>query len=591
MQGMALRDSFEGKPKTLQSPVFLDSENCVFRTSGEKTATMPEKRTEGCLVESNKQNTNLLHGVIMAHPFEKFLGHFIPMFEKKFTQLNKATWILETTGSQDAADLKADLDIELRTLTSDAAIYRQLLDWEKSGEVQDPLLKRQLNVLIRLFKQNQIPQDMLEKLAEKEARLAQNYAQFRPVIDGQKVSENEIRHILKNEKNIEKRKKAWEASKEIGKVIASQILELVELRNSAAHLLGYSDFFQMQLQLQEVDGKWLLDTFDVLFEKSSDAYASILQKIEESQSRHFGLPKNLLGPWAWSDPFAQEDPLDSSAFDALVSDIDIVSSSTSFYDHMGMDVRPILARSDMVERPGKNQHAFCMNVDRKGDVRTLNNVQKSIKWLETTLHEYGHAIYDLGVDLTLPWLLREPPHMITTEAMALLAGRQAYRSSTLPMLVGKSKEKQPLIEKADESLKRRQLIFSRWALVMTAFESELYRNPNQDLNRLWWHYVEKYQKIRKPEGRDNGSDWAAKYHIGLAPVYYFSYLLGEMFASSIQESLEKECGSSQIATKRAGKFLHEKLFSPGNRMDWSGLVQHVTGSALTPDAWIREFAT
>lgn len=527
----------------------------------------------------------------MTHSFEKFLDHFIPAFEKKFIQLNKATWILETTGSQDAADLKADLDAELRILASDSKTYAQLLDWEKSQEIQDPLLKRQLNVLVRLFKQNQIPQKMLEKLAEKEARLAQSYAQFRPEIDGKKVSENEIRYILKHEKNIEKRKRAWEASKEIGQALASQILELVELRNESAHLLGYSDFFQMQLHMQEVDGKWLLATFDQLFHASDAAYTSVLREIEKRQAGSFGVSIDMLGPWAWSDPFAQEDPLDSSAFDALVSDIDIVSASTAFYDRMGIDVRPILEKSDMMERPGKNQHAFCMNVDRKGDVRTLNNVQKSIKWLETTLHEYGHAIYDLGVDFTLPWLLREPPHMITTEAMALLAGRQAYRSMTLPMLVGESRDKQPLIQKIDESLKRRQLIFSRWALVMTAFESELYRNPRQDLNALWWTYVEKYQKIRRPKGREQGADWAAKYHIGLAPVYYFSYLLGEMFASSIQESLEKECGSSQIATKKAGEFLRAKLFSPGNRMDWSGLVQHVTGKSLGSDAWVREFAT
>ena len=146
------------------------------------------------------------------------------------------------------------------------------------------------------------------------------------------------------------------------------------------------------------------------------------------------------------------------------------------------------------------------------------------------------------------------------------------------------------MKKADESLKRRQLIFSRWVLVMTAFESSLYRDPSQDLNRLWWSCVEKYQKIRKPSGREKAWDWATKYHIGLAPVYYFSYLLGEMFASSIQESLDKEFGSSSIATKMAGAFLHEKLFLPGNRMDWGSLVKYVTGHSLSADAWLREFA-
>jgi peptidyl-dipeptidase A len=245
----------------------------------------------------------------------------------------------------------------------------------------------------------------------------------------------------------------------------------------------------------------------------------------------------------------------------------------------------------MYERPGKNQHAFCMHLDRRGDVRTLNNVQASIKWLETVLHEFGHAIYELGFDEKLPWLLREPPHMIPTEAMALIAGRQAYRYDALARLIGRAPEKEALRKRAQESLRRRQLIFSRWVLVMTAFESELYRDPSQNLNSLWWHFVEKYQKIRAPKHREGKWDWATKYHIGLAPVYYFSYLLGEMFASSLQESLVKECGAAALTSEKAGQFLQKKLFAPGNRMSWSELVKHVTGQPLAADAWLREFSS
>ncbi len=304
----------------------------------------------------------------------------------------------------------------------------------------------------------------------------------------------------------------------------------------------------------------------------------------------YGVPKKELGPWAWTDPFGQEDPLDRSDLDSLVSDVDISAASRSFYQKMGLDVQPILARSDMYERPGKNQHAFCMNIDRENDVRTLNNVQSTIKWMETVLHELGHAVYDLGFDKKLPWLLREPPHTMPTEAMALMAGRQAYRYEALKGLVGHSEAKEPLLKKADRSLQRRQLIFSRWVLVMTFFESELYRDPKQDLNRLWWSAVEKYQKIRMPEEREGKCDWAAKVHIGLAPVYYFSYLLGEMFASVIEETLMKQTGSIGLTSEKAGQFLQQKLFNPGNRMPWSELVEHVSGKPLSPDAWIAQFA-
>lgn len=524
-------------------------------------------------------------------PFQLFLDEFIPKISKKSTQLNKALWLLETTGFPDAADLKADLDTEFRLLFHDPVIYQNLLTWDQESVLSDPLLKRQLNILIRAFKQNQIPEKLLKEIADREATLSMTYATFRAQLEGKEVTENEIRNILKKEKDPVKRKAAWEASKESGRVLAPQILSLVELRNRAAISLGYSDYFTMQLDLQEVDANWLLSILEDLAHRSEHAYQTLIQQIEDAQSKEFGLSLSELGPWAWTDPFGQEDPLGTQELDQLVADVDILKVSTVFYERMGIDVRPILARSDLYERPGKNQHAFCINMDRAGDIRTLNNIQDSMRWLETVLHELGHAVYELGLNYHLPWLLREPPHMISTEAMALFAGRQAYRYESLGQLVGTAKDKETLRKKAELSLARRQLIFSRWVLVMTAFEKELYKNPSQDLNGLWWQFVETYQKIRVPKDRDGKSDWATKYHIGLAPVYYFSYLLGEMFASSIQEALVQSVGSPSLSSEKAGRFLKEKLFLPGNCMNWSELVIHVTGHVLNSDAWIQEFAS
>jgi len=527
---------------------------------------------------------------VSVHPFESFLQDFIPHVSNKNTQLNKAIWILETTGNKDAADLKADLDTEYRLLFNNPDTYKKLLEWDEDSSIQDPLLKRQLNVLIRNFKQNLILKELVEEIAQKEAALAQSYANFRPEIEGVAFSENSIREILKNDNNPTYRKKVWEASKQIGGTLAPKILELVSLRNKAAKSLGYDNYFQMQVDLQEVDGEWLLSIFDDLAQKTDSIYEKVIQETEETQAQRFEVARKELGPWAWSEPFCQEDPMDAKELDSLVVGVDIPEVVQSFYKKMGFDVGPTLQRSDMFEREGKNQHAFCMDIDREGDVRTLNNVKPTIKWLETVLHELGHAIYDLGFDPKLPWLLRDIPHMIPTEAMALLAGRQAYRYNSLSSLVGKSEEKDLLIQKAATRLHRGQLIFSRWVLVMTHFESSLYQNPHQDLNDLWWTLVEKYQKIARPQGREGEDDWAAKYHLGLAPVYYFSYLLGEMFASAIEETLLKVTGSKEICSEKAGHFLQDKLFFPGNRMNWNELIHHVTGETLSPDAWVRQFA-
>ena len=512
----------------------------------------------------------------------QFFHTFIPEVKAKSRQVNLAAWILETTGSADAANLKAELETELRLLFNDKETYQKLSGWEKDPAIVDPLQKRQINVLVRQFIPNQIDQPLLEKIAKQEAALAVKYSNFRPLLGGQPQTENDLREILKTEANLAKRREAWEASKEIGKELAPAVLSLVRLRNEAAKSVGYSDFFEMQLSLQEVESKWLFDFLDQCAKQSESAYLKVLDQINQDAKQRFKASEADLGPWCWAEPFCQEDPVGTKELDSLAAGVDILKAAEGFYAKMGLDVSEILKRSDNFERAGKNQHAFCTHIDREGDVRTLNNVRPTIKWLETVLHELGHAVYEMGYAKELPWLLKEPPHMLTTEAMALLAGRQAYRKRSLDLLLGRGSDL--LKEKAEESLKRRQLIFSRWALVMTYFERELYRNPDQDLQKLWWETVERFQKI-KCTGSRHGCDFAAKFHIGLAPVYYFSYLLGEVLASAIEE----HC--SAFATPETGNFLHDKLFLPGNRASWDVLVSEMTGGPLDKAAWIRQFAS
>lgn len=517
---------------------------------------------------------------------ETFIDQLTLQAAAKEKQRNRALWLLETTGSRDAADLKADLDIEYRTLFSDAEHFELVKKW--SVENKNPQLKRSLKVLLNRFHENQIPRELIVKIAETEALLTEKYANFRPILNRQAVSENEIRQILKKENNYLLRKEAWEASKEIGNLLAPLILELVHLRNQAAHALGFTNYFSMQLHFQEVEETWLFKTLDQLYHDSESAYSELIQQIKKSSEERFKISAQEFAPWAFAEPFAQEDPLEAAQLDQLIHSLDLIELAKKYYAKMGFEVEPILARSDMYERAQKNQHAFCINIDRKKDIRTLNNVKPTIKWFETIFHELGHAVYELGYDQDLPWLLREPPHMLTTEAMALIAGRQVYRSSSLKFMFS-DKLDPSLLNRAESSLKRRQLIFSRWVLVMSYFERALYQNPKQDLNKLWWQLVLKYQKIPMPISREGHADWAAKYHLGLAPVYYYSYLLGEMLASSLEAYIKEKTGMDHLADPKVGELLHERFFSPGNSLDWKELVEAACEKPFTPSDWVRQF--
>ena len=84
-------------------------------------------------------------------------------------------------------------------------------------------------------------------------------------------------------------------------------------------------------------------------------------------------------------------------------------------------------------------------------------------------------------------------------------------------------------------------MFTRWVLVMTHFERELYADPDADLDSIWWELVSRYQLLTPPEGR-RAPDWAAKIHIACAPVYYHTYLYGHLVAAQLRAAIRREVG-------------------------------------------------
>jgi peptidyl-dipeptidase A len=132
------------------------------------------------------------------------------------------------------------------------------------------------------------------------------------------------------------------------------------------------------------------------------------------------------------------------------------------------------------------------------------------------------------------------------------------------------------------------LVFTRWVLVMTGFERELYGNPEADLDRIWWDLVSRHQLVTPPDGR-RAPDWAAKIHIAIAPVYYHTYLYGSIVALQLQEALGREAGGV-VGRPAAGQLLGERLFSAGLSERWDRLVEQASGSPLSVDSLAREIA-
>jgi peptidyl-dipeptidase A len=150
--------------------------------------------------------------------------------------------------------------------------------------------------------------------------------------------------------------------------------------------------------------------------------------------------------------------------------------------------------------------------------------------------------------------------------------------------------------KAGAEMRRNQLlIFSRWCQVMLRFEQNMYADPGQNLNDLWWNLVEKYQLIKRPEGRD-APDYAAKIHVVSAPCYYHNYMMGQLFACQVHATIAREVlGASDVPNafytddKNVGEYMKTRIFAPGATLSWNELTKYATGDDLNAKAFAAEF--
>jgi peptidyl-dipeptidase A len=462
--------------------------------------------------------------------------------------------------------------------------YAQLVEADHGGG-DDAQFSRRVRLARLASEASQRERALADRIIESEARLGSLFSRHRGAIGGSDVNDNEIAKILRESSNRDERRQAWDASKSIGPTAAPLVRELAHLRNEAARALGYRDHFVFSLTLDELDEVWLLALLDDLEGRLSATWERTKAAIDEGQRERLGLAAGeTLQPWDYADAFFQDLPTASDdPLEAALGHVDPVEVARDYFRALGDDVDGVLAGSDLYPRDGKNQHAFCADIDRRHDVRVLANCEPGTRWLGTMVHELGHAVYDLAIDAELPWLLRSPAHTFTTEAIAMLHGRLVRDETFLERFAGVA----PAIARDprhSEMQRREMLIFAPWVQVMTRFERELYRDPDQDLGALWWQLAERYQRLAPPPG-SRADDWACKIHVALAPVYYHNYLLGEVTASQLNYALARETGSPSPAVEpaAAGEFLRERFMRPGSSLRWDALIAHATGEPLSVD--------
>ena len=309
---------------------------------------------------------------------------------------NIAWWNANISGNDDDFKKKEDAQNKIDEALADKKAFepRQregLKDAADKGQLKDPLVARQVQLLYLQYLEKQVAPELLKKITSKANAVEQAFNVYRAKVDGKEIPDSKVRSTLKESTDSALRQKVWEASKGVGASVEADLAELVKLRNEAATQLGFKNFHALQLTLNEQDGTELIKLFDDLDGLTKEPFTKAKADIDARLAKKLGVPVTDLMPWHYHDPFFQESPAVFDAnLDAPFAKADLLKLCRDFYAGIGLPIDDVIARSDLYEKKGKSPHAFCTDIDREGDVRVLGNIFPNEYWMGTMLLELGH---------------------------------------------------------------------------------------------------------------------------------------------------------------------------------------------------------
>ncbi|SMO36342.1 M2 family metallopeptidase [Melghirimyces algeriensis] len=521
----------------------------------------------------------------MNSSVQSFLDEVVSTVQSIDKRMAKAYWKFATTGKREEKEAYARLLKERIRFFSDPQRFEKLEAMRKQTE-NPSLEQQQLDLLYQEFMFGLLEPEEMDRMVELISEIELAFIHFRAVDQERSLSENDIHAMLRTETDTYKRKRLWKAGQEVGSLVAEQVLELIHLRNQTARKKGYADFYQMLLELNGWEEKGLFHLLDQLKEATDQPFSDAKQELDKVVAKPYRfLRPEGIRPWHYADlTFRTAPAICEPHTDAWWENINLEDQAIQTFQGMGLDIAEILQRSDLYEREGKSQHAFCMDLDGAGDIRILCNLRSDAYSMRTLLHTLGYAVYAKFQNGNLPWLLRKATHEVAKEAVALIMDRLLTESAWLKRIKGGSSDE--WMAEA-ESLKKQavldRLVYVRWCLARSYFERDLYKDPDRDLDSIWWDDMEPIQFVPRPEYR-NAPDWAAQIHFVTQPLYCPNALLGEMMASQILESMKKrfpDVPHPLVENPDAGHFLKEQIFDTGMSSTWDQILK------LNPDDYIR----
>jgi peptidyl-dipeptidase A len=547
---------------------------------------------------------------------------FIDQFTAEWLQLryvySQASWNSNTRIVEgDEANAKAEnLALErLTAFTGSKANIERATALLKQQDKLTPLQVKQLKgILYMAAEYPEIAKEMVkERIAAETAQTEKLYG-FDFKIDGKSVTPNQIDEILRTSNDPAERRKAWESSKEVGKVLKDGLARLQKLRNGTVRPLGYSSYINYQISDYGLTGEEMMQLLDKFNRELRPLYRELhtYARYELAKRYNQPVPDQIPADWLpnrWAQDWSSMVKVEGMNIDdALKSKTPewIVKQAEQFYVSLGFPQLPksFYEKSSLYPLPDgaaykKNNHASAWHLDLQNDLRSLMSVEPNAEWYETAHHELGHIYYYVSyTNKDVPPLLREGANRAYHEAIGTMIGLAATQQ---PFLEGRGlAPKNAKVDQTQVLLKEALNYFAYMPFAtgtMSRFEYDLYENnlPKEQYNQRWWELALKYQGVVPPTPRgEEYCDACTKTHINDDAGQYYDYAIANVLLFQLHDHIARKIlkqdphATNYYGSKAVGDFLR-KIMSPGSSRDWRAVLKETTGEDLSAKAMLRYF--
>lgn len=530
---------------------------------------------------------------------ESDLVSFIMRYEREMVPvveaINRTRWRFFETGSLRYLSTLDSLYGKRIELLHDAKSFAYLKKTREKGEIKDAYLRRQVDILYKEYLPCQASVGLQKRIIRLDTYLhLETWNRLRKEepnrIDVQGTSPADVRFLQKN----------WEEWKKGGAAVADSLLQLVRLRNRMAREAGYADYFSMYLDLNEIRQSFMDSLVAELTQATDTVYRRQKEEKDRCLSARFSIPVSRLRPWHYSGALLRYGQYPNNhRKDGYYSYINIPSVADRFYSGIGFDIEDILARSNFLYWSEKIPAFECIVAGNTNDIRIVGTISGTENDMHRLMGATGKAIYLKYIPGTLPYLLRRPAsEALYCGVSAFFARMTQYPGWILSMGILSVGQAGGIRGSTNEAFLHDQRLGCRWRLLLYAFEKQLYADPEQDLDALWYTMVGEYLQtdIRPPLENPWRADWAAEPYFALYPCEVSNHLLGEMWAAQVVDylcsgdcRLNDRCDFNIVGNKSVGRFFERDIFASGAALNWEKLTETAMGKPLSIHAFVEQF--